>query len=225
MRSHRSLALLLPFLLLPLAASAPLRADDDVAVEEEHRAYPLDGARLLSVEAPVGKLTIHAVDIDHIEAHLDVLCDEDSRRCRERAKNIRLRSDRDGDDLELEVAGYPRGNSGRNPPRAYLELRVPRSLAVRLELGVGEIEVRGMHGDLDAELGVGEVNVFVPEAAVRNVGIDVGVGEAELSPRPSGTRSSRFLFLGNEVDWQEGSGAADVNVEVGVGEAHVKLMP
>lgn len=226
----REISSLLPRLaaLLLLAAAplaAPALADDDVTVREDSAAFTAQGARWLSVEVPIGELIVRGGDGDRVQARLEVRCDEDSRRCRQRAAGIRLRPQRDDDELSLEVVGYPKSHTGNNPPQAYVELIVPRRLALRLELGVGEVEVRGLAGDLDLELGVGEARVFVAEQAVRRVGIDVGIGEANLSPRPDGTRSSRFLFLGNEVDWREGTGRANVDVEVGVGEATVRLLP
>lgn len=218
MRMHR----LLPALLL---VAAPALADDDVTVRSESAAFPATETRRVSVEVPVGEIDVASATGDRVEVRLDVRCDEDSRRCRERAAAIRLRPQRDGADLSLELAGYPRNTRMDDGPQALIELRVPAGIAVRLELGVGEIEVRRVEGDVDIELGVGEALVEMDESAVRAVTLDVGVGEARLSPRPQGTRSSRFLFLGNEVDWDEGPGSARVDVEVGVGEGTVRLLP
>ena len=216
----------LPALLLlgALAAAGAAHADSDVTVRSEAAQLPVQGARTLTLEVPVGEVNVVATDGDRVEARLQVRCDRGSDRCREKAANIRLRQARIGDELELEVAGFPRNNSGKSPS-AHLEVLVPRALAVTLELGVGEVDVRGVEGDLDVELGVGEVRVEAPESAIGEVTLDVGVGEANLRPRPQGTRSSRFLFLGNEVDWDGGAGRARVAVEVGVGEADVELVP
>jgi hypothetical protein len=220
MRDSRRLVVAI--LAAALLAAAPLRAGDDVVVRSEAATFPLQGARLLEVEVPVGEIDVVAVDGDRIEARLAVICDEDSRRCRQQAARVRLRPERRGADLSIDVVGYPRTKGGRTP-KAELELRVPRALALSLEVGVGEVDVRGSEGDLDVELGVGEVRVRVPERVVEEVSVDVGVGEANLHPRPSGTRSSRFLFLGNEIDWDGGSGRSRITVEVGVGEADVGL--
>lgn len=207
-----------------VGAAAPALADDDVTVRTDSAALPVQGARLLTLEVPVGEVTVTAGDVDRVEARLEVRCDRGSRRCREKAADIRLRSQRSGDDLSMEVIGFPRHNGGKSL-HADVEITVPRALAVRIEMGVGELEVRGVEGDVDVELGVGEVRVLVPESAVAEVTVDVGVGEANLRPRPKGTRSSRFLFLGNEIDWDGGSGRSSISVELGVGEADVELVP
>lgn len=171
-------------LLLPLRPALPAQADDDVTVRTETAALTVGGARLLSVEVPVGEVTIHAADGDRVEASLLVRCDEDSRRCRDNAAGIRLRQQRDGEELSLEVEGYPRHNSGVESPETDLSLRVPRGLAVALEVGVGDLEVRGLTADVDVELGVGEARVSLPASAVRDVSVDVGVGEAEVRLLP-----------------------------------------
>ena len=217
----------LPAALLALGlvvAAAPALADDDVTVRTDAAALQAQGARLLTLEVPVGEVTVTAGDGDRVEARLAVRCDRGSRRCREKAADIRLRPQRSGDELSMEVVGFPRSNSGKSP-QADVEITVPRALAVRVEMGVGELEVRGVEGDVDVELGVGEVRVLVPESAVAEVTVDVGVGEANLRPRLKGTRSTRFLFLGNEIDWDGGVGRSSVSVELGVGEADVELVP
>ena len=222
MRSARLPALLLVGALG--AGAVPASADDEVTVRSDAASLPTQGARLLSLEVPVGEVHVVGTDGDQAEARLVVRCDRDSSRCRDRARNIRLRPERSGGELSIEVVGYPKSSHGRSP-QADLELRLPRGVALRVEMGVGEVDVRGLEGDVDIELGVGEARVQVAESAVGEVALDVGVGEANLRPRPRETRSSRFLFLGNEIDWDGGSGRASISVEVGVGEADVELEP
>jgi hypothetical protein len=205
-------------------AAAPARADSEV-VHDEAGGWEVDGARLITVEVPVGEVRVSGIAGDRIEARLRVRCERDTRRCRDDASRVRLRPRRSGASIELEVVGMEDGHHGRNSPNAWLELQLPAELGLRVELGVGEVDVRGLLGDVDVEAGVGEVEVTVLESAVREVSLDVGVGEAKLLPRGSGARTSSFLFLGNEVDWREGTGTAEVAVELGVGEATVRLQP
>ena len=163
MRSARLSALLL---LGALAAAVPVRADEDeVTVRSDAATLPTQGARWLSLEVPVGEVHVVGTDGDQAEARLVVRCDRDSRRCRDRAKNIRLRPERTGGELSIEVVGYPKSSSGKSP-HADLELRLPRGVALRVEMGVGELDVRGLEDDIDIELGVGEARVQVLESAV-----------------------------------------------------------
>ena len=224
---NRSRSLLAPALLVTMTAlgglSAPATADQDV--RSEAAAYPSQDARLVSIEIPIGELRVVGTAGDTVEARLRVTCDRDTRRCREDAARVHLRQRRTGATLEIEVIGLNSGRRSASSPTPHVEVRLPRHLALRAELGVGEVDVRGVEGDVEVEVGVGEARVHVRESAVAEVSLDVGVGDAELVPRPGGTRTSRFLFLGNEIDWREGSGSAMVAVEVGVGEANVRLQP
>lgn len=216
--AHRLLALA-----LLAGVSSPLLAAE--VVRSEGAAWPTQGARRVSVDVPIGEVRVVGTSDGAVDARLRVTCDRDTTRCREKAARVHLRPRRNGSTLELEVVGLDSGRRGSTSPTPHLELRMPAALGLQVELGVGEVDVRGVEGDVEVELGVGEVRIHVPEAAVADVSLDVGVGEATLLPRPAGTRSSRFLFLGNEVDWREGTGTSTINVEVGVGEATVRLEP
>ena len=216
-------------LLLLTAAPAVVpaaRADDDVVVRDETASFALEGARRLDIDVPVGEVHVTAGSTSQVQAHFKLRCDEDSRRCRDQAADLRLKPERDGEALRLVIDGYERRKKGgMHHPEVELRLVLPASLAVNVEMGVGELDLRGVEGDVSVELGVGEARVEIPEAAVRSVSMDVGVGEAELRPRSEGQRKSGFLFLGNEVSWREGSGRSRVTIEVGVGEANVQLVP
>jgi hypothetical protein len=225
---HPRPATLLPALLLlgGLAAVAvPAFAERKVVVGAESKTFPLEGARRLELDVAVGDVRVQTGDGDRIEAKLELRCSTTSRRCRERAAELHLAPTRSGDDLSLRLRGYGEDKRGMHHPEVDLRLVVPASLALFVDMGVGELEVDGVEGDVTVDLGVGEASVRVPEGAVRSVALDVGVGEAQLSPRQDESRHSGFLFLGNEVDWRDGSGASRIVIDVGVGEAQVRLIP
>ncbi len=228
MRQPRPNTLLPTLLLLAgfAAIAAPAFAGREVVVGSESKAFPLDGARRLKLDVPVGDVRVQTGGGDRIEAKLELRCSASSRRCRERAAELHLNPTHSGDDLSLRLRGYDGDDKrGMNHPEVDLELVVPASLALSVDMGVGELDVDGVEGDVTIDLGVGEARVRMPERAVRSVALDVGVGEAQLSPRQDESRHSGFLFLGNEVDWRDGSGSARIVVDVGVGEAHVRLLP
>lgn len=225
---HTPRTVRLPALLLLglTALAAPALADRDVVIRDETAAYPLQGARSLKIDVPVGDVHVDAADGDRVEARLTLRCSQRSQRCRARAAELRLVSTRLDDDLALKLSGYDHhGNHGIHHPDVELHLKVPPALGVVVDMGVGELEIEGIEGDVSVDLGVGETRIVMPESAVRSVSLDVGVGEAHLSPRQAEAHHQGFLFLGNEVDWKEGSGRARVSVDVGVGEAHVRLTP
>jgi len=229
MRHPRPLATLPALLLLAVASAAPALADRERLVRDESKAFPLEGARVLRLDVGVGEVHVDATAGDRVEARLQLRCEHDSGRCRDRAARLALTATRGaGDELRLELGDedHPhRNRHGMHYPEVELRLLVPATMDVAIDLGVGELELNGIEGDVTADLGVGEVSVEVPESAVRSVGIDVGIGEAQLSPRQYEMHHSGFLFLGNEVDWRDGEGRSRINVDIGVGEAHVRLVP
>ncbi|HEV8239929.1 MAG TPA: hypothetical protein VGS57_11225 [Thermoanaerobaculia bacterium] len=212
-------------LLLLAGLAAPALASRDVVVRSESKTFNVEDAHRLKVDVSVGEVHVQAGG-DRIEVQLEVTCNASSTRCRERAQNLQLEPTRSGDDVSLKMRGYDRdGKRGINHPQVDLHLTIPAALAVVVDMGVGELEVAGIESDVTVDLGVGEARIDVPERAVKSVSLDVGVGEAHLSPRQEESHRSGFLFLGNEVDWREGTGRSRVAVDVGVGEAHVRLVP
>jgi hypothetical protein len=227
MRHPRPITLLSALLLLAglAAAASPVLAERKVVVGSESKTFPLEGARRLKLDISVGDVRVQAGGGDRIEAKLELRCSTVSRRCRERAAGLHLTPTRSGDDLSLRLRGSGEDKRGMHHPEVDLRLVVPAALALSVDMGVGELDVDGIEGDVTVDLGVGEVRVVAPESAVRSVALDVGVGEAQLSPRRDEAHHSGFLFLGNEVDWRDGSGPSRIVVDVGVGEAHVRLLP
>jgi len=98
---------------------------------------------------------------------------------------------------------------------------VPRALAVDIEMGVGELDIDGLEGDLDVELGVGEADIHASRALANHVSVDAGIGDAEIRGGGSSTRSRSFI--GSHAVWTDGDGRSAVHLHVGVGDATVRL--
>jgi len=198
--------------------AVPAMARHEVRTIE--RDFPIDPDETLRLDVGVAEVEIEGSEGDQVEVRLVIECSS-SRRCEERAERVELVSRSASRTLSLAVKGHHK--SGHHAPSLELWVRVPTTRPVEVDMGVGELEIRGMESDLEVDLGVGEVEIRFPESEVRSVYLEVGVGEAELSPRKSRSSSSGFLFLGNEVEWDDGPGSAQVEVDVGVGEAEVIL--
>ena len=226
MRHLRPTVWLPALLLLAGTAVAPAFADRDVVANEDSKTFPVEDARTLRLDVSVGEVHVEVGEGNQVEAHLKLRCERDQRRCRDRASRMTLVPTRGGDDLRLKVSGYDREERrGIHRPEVDLRILMPAALSLQVDMGVGEIEIDGVEGDVTVDLGVGEAEIVMPEQAVRSVAIDVGVGEAQLRPRREEVHHSGFLFLGNEVDWRDGSGRSRVVLDVGVGEGTVRLVP
>jgi hypothetical protein len=212
-------ALPLAALLLASLASATTSARAAV-LETDSQSFPVGANHRVRLEFPIGELRVIPADGSRVRFDLRVRCKGRSdERCAELANRLRLESDDTGETLSLKLEGYPKWL--RKGFTAMGELRVPRALDVRIEMGVGQLEIEGLAGDLDVDLGVGQAEVRVPRASVREVSVDTGVGDASIQGAGASSASSRFL--GTRVSWTQGRGRSDVRVHVGVGEGSVRL--
>jgi len=110
------------------------------------------------------------------------------------------------------------GNHGLEPT---LLIEVPKTVALDLEMGVGDCHVEGLVRDIRVELGVGDVTLGLLERDVRSVRLTVGIGDAAL--HHGGSAQVVSGFLGRKVRWDEGPGSSRVSVELGIGDIDVRL--
>jgi len=117
-------------------------------------------------------------------------------------------------------------------------IHLPARLAMSIELGVGDAEIRGLEGGLNLEVGVGDVLI---QAQGGDLELAIGVGDAAIKAPfaeygevlcSSGVGDARLRVDGRLVDSDglvghsatfSGEGPASLNVEVGVGDAAVTL--
>src|SRR5262249_40965995 len=140
-------------------------------------------------------------------------------RCQELADRLVLDSDDEGTTLHLKLLNYPKWN--HHGMTVMGELRVPRALAVRIEMGVGELDVDGLEGDIDVDLGVGEADIRAAKARAGHVSVETGIGDANI--HGGGSDTERHGFIGSHATWSAGNGRSDVHLHVGVGEGTVRL--
>jgi hypothetical protein len=224
-------------LTLLLATTAPVIAGSPRTL---NATIPAGGLDTVELEAGVGDVEILAVDTaDQVILEVQLKprrggffssmkkaereVDEAELRAEASGGTLRLEIDTDSDDRHFEE-------------RWTIEL--PARLAFDLELGVGDVEIRGLAGEVSAEIGVGDVLV---EAVSGDVNIEVGVGDASVTtlaePYGSvagsggvgdarltvrGERISSSGFVGHSAEWT-GDGPHHIEISVGVGDARVTL--
>jgi hypothetical protein len=202
-----------------LVVAAPAGAAE---LRSQTRSWPAGGLRSVSLTVPVGEVLVEGVDGDRVRLTLSCECGRTSaERCQERADRLRLDADVVGDRLRLDVEGMRKHLMRDRGFHVRAELQVPRGLALRVRLGVGEVDVADVAGDVDIENGVGEVSLSMDEARVADVRTQVGIGEASV--RAQGRLVESAGLLGRSVHWDDGRGSAHVSIEIGVGEANVRL--
>jgi hypothetical protein len=180
--------------------------------------WPAAGTKEVRIDFPVGGLEVVGVTGTKVEAEMSVRCKR-GRRCEERAAKLELVTDEKGGIRTLELKGHPKLDS--DGLQVELRISVPATLRVQIDMGVGDLDVRDIEGDVDVDLGVGDADVRVPERTAGTVECEVGVGDANVHSSGGNRRSSGFL--GRSVRWEGNEGGSRVHLEVGVGDADVWL--
>jgi hypothetical protein len=202
---------------LCVLTAAPVRA---TVLETEPRTFPVAAHQRVRLEFPVGQLKVIPTDDARVRFDLRVRCHGgDESRCEELADRLVLDSDDEGNTLHLKLHKYPQWHN--HGMTVMGELRVPRSLAVQIEMGVGELDIDGIEGDLDVELGVGEAAIRAMKAHAGHVSVETGIGDANIHGGGSDTESHGFI--GSHATWTAGNGHSAVRLHVGVGEGTVRL--
>lgn len=208
---------LVPVLITLFAATAVFAAD----VRKQTFNFAATGVDRVTVEIPVGDLVVRPSASNQIRVDMTLQCSSSKSRCSEKARDIELVSDRFGSSLDLDIEGYPEHGSGSLS--VNLTIWMPAAATLRSETGVGDIDVKGLAGDIQLEVGVGDVTLNALESKVRSVHLEAGVGKARMFVKKHEIDVPGVLFLGHELDWNEGPGAGRIDVEAGVGSVRISL--
>ena len=201
-----------PLLLLVTAFAMPIvLADSYKRINHEIDASDFER---LHLEISVGEVEIEIYDGDVIE--LDIQLEADRRWFSLRRGNVddvELGQRASGDTLYLEI-------DEDNIEQTWLA-RIPAALAMRIELGVGEISIEDLDNNLNLDLGVGAVRVEVTSENYHTIAATTGVGDASIRGFSDGSDNERSRFVGADA-YYSGEGEYEIRVEVGVGDAQVR---
>jgi hypothetical protein len=205
-------------ILLVAALASPALADRTVRTLES--VQPTDGIEKVRLDFSVGELTVEPSTDRQVRFTVKVRCKDGSERCEERAQDLEIEARRDGSTLRLEIPKV-HGWNGDHRTNFRAVLQMPSDLALKLEMGVGELTLSGLLDDVDVNLGVGEAHLNLSEAHVKEVAVSSGVGDASLRVRKRHMEGSGWL--GHSVRWDDGPGRARIEVALGVGQTEVVL--
>lgn len=194
-----------------LTVSAGSFADNYKNISRTLDADELDSLR---IEFSVGELEVEMWDGDTIELDIELTSERSWLSWRRRkVEDIELELRTSGDELFLGI--------DENKLNQQWVLKVPAKLALDIEIGVGEVRIDGLDNNLSLELGVGEIEVITATDNFDYIDASVGVGDAILRGFGSGTENERS-FVSADAHF-EGRGEYHIEVELGVGEAMVRL--
>ncbi|HEX3557468.1 MAG TPA: hypothetical protein VIA62_29930 [Thermoanaerobaculia bacterium] len=212
----KKIALILAVALLPVVSAA---ASANEVVRSFRQQIPIANAHQVHLDFPVAELNVDPGAAGQVGLDVKVKCREKTGRCADAAHDLKLVYDNSGDVFKIEMKKFPKWRSKNL--QIVARITVPRDLALKAELGVGEMNVHGVAGDLTLDLGVGQVTVDLPKEAIASVDLDTGVGEASLIA--AGRRYQSSGLVSKELSWDKGTGRSKVKVDCGVGEIDVVL--
>jgi hypothetical protein len=199
-------------LILAAALLWVLPAAADEVVRSFRQQIPIANAHKILLDFPVAELNIDSGASNQVGLDVKVKCRAKTGRCADRAHELKLVYDNTGEVFKIEMKKFPKWHGSHNL-KIEAHITVPRDLALRAELGVGEMNVHGVAGDLDVNLGVGQVNVDLPKEAFASVNLDTGIGEASLVA--AGQRYESSGLMSKELSWSKGTGRSKVKVDCG----------
>lgn len=140
----------------------------------------------------------------------------------------------DGDVLRLRI----RSTSDDRRFEERWTVRLPARLAVELDVGVGDVQIRGVAGGVQLDSGVGDADLEIPggdveistgvgDISIRSVATAYGhvsgsggVGDARI--RVHGETLGKGGFVGSDASWR-GDGPGTIETDAGVGDISVEL--
>ena len=204
------LSLVLPALALAAPSEIPI----------DHITLPAAKSQSVHLKFPVGDLRVEASTGSQVELEITARCKGWGRDdCEDRARRVHVETDDSGGRLDFVVEGYPHFHSGDFNLRGVL--RVPARMDLDLDMGVGDLRVTDVEGDMHVELGVGDAQIRTAASSVRSVDVQAGVGDADVIA--GGSHARRHGFVGSTASWDEGRGRSSVTLHVGVGDATVRV--
>lgn len=173
--------------------------------------FPSTELSQLQINTGVGDITIEVTDASKISVDVKVRGSKSWFFGRTDVSDASIESSIDNGVLSLEVP--------LDDTEQTWVVKVPRQMAVDLQLGVGSIEMVGNAGDISADIGVGSFAAKLAVPEYKNIELSAGVGDVSLQAVQG--KTSRSHLVGAELDYT-GSGAHAMAVTVGVGDATVR---
>ncbi len=205
-----------PLLLLLLCCCAQAAAADGIRLLEDQRA--LGELEIVDVNLPFGDVLVEDGEPGIVRATLSIECDRASEKCPQRAERIELVFASKKNRLIVEVKGAARASATGLALR--LRVAAPPMQRLGIDLGAGDVSVRGLTGSVEVDVGVGDVEIVVPLADLRMVQIDTGIGVARLTTDLGEVRGSGVVRSG--LTWSQSVGTAEIEVDTGIGDILVE---
>lgn len=176
--------------------------------------FPLAAGSRLRLDLPVGELRVTGASQEAVSVRLHVKTRHGWAEDLERRVNIRLQP---GREARLVIEGLDQARHWWNGAEVRAEILVPSNTHLDAHLGVGEMRVQGVSGDLRAHVGVGQVRIEVPEPGLyKSVRAHAGIGDVRHP-----FRGKAHGWLGKQFSGNYEGGSYRLDADVGVGQVSI----
>lgn len=176
----------------------------------------IDASSLESVEihAGIAEMDIEFYEGEQIEVEIEL---EAERRwfslSRGSVDGINLEENASADNVYLGIADQK--------VRQRWQLRIPTKLALSVEVGVGDVELRDLSNSLEMDVGIGSVRIDVANVEFGMIQSSVGVGDSSIEGFGQQEVHNERSFVSAD-SYYRGDGELEIRIEVGVGEVLVR---
>lgn len=206
--------------ILKLVVSEGMKKQESKQDNVKHleQEFALNSKQRLSLEVPIGSLTITSCDCT--QASISVVIKDKpfndgksnhSHQAREQA-SLKIEQSTHQVNLSVDI-------EHTDQDFQEWQLQLPKYTELSLEMGVGAVTLNDWQNTIQAEVGVGEVIIELANSNYGNIELVSGVGNTELKGI-KGKVEQKSHFVGNSTEYR-GTGDHRLEVEVGVGNITV----
>lgn len=194
--------------LTSLFAVQALAKESRIRIQEE---LDIDPNSTLHINVPVGEFILDTHSSNSIDLNIEVSGKDNGWFSNDDVSNAKLTTRVENGHIYLEV--------DKEDTSQEWVIKVPTSVHLDLNMGVGEAKIENLRKDLNIDVGVGEVTVDLGNNDYARIDLDSGVGEVDLRGFKSVNHNK--AMVSESAEWH-GSGEHEIEIDVGVGEIEVR---
>ncbi|KZN31522.1 hypothetical protein [Pseudoalteromonas luteoviolacea] len=165
----------------------------------------------LEIAFPVGKLNIETYEGDSIQVEIELRENDNSWFGKTAISSIQLEKKQHNDEIYLTI--------DEEDVEQIWHVKLPASLSLEAELGVGNVHIETLRNDAEIEVGVGNVKVHSALSDYQVIDLESGVGKTKLK-NFTGNATYEQSMVGSKTKYQ-GQGRYELEVDVGVGNIKI----
>lgn len=202
--------LALAMTLIAASISTNLYAADEKRITET---LTMNQGQNLEIDFPVGSIEIITVDGYELSIEIEIEGKDEGWFSKNRdVSNIELNKRVRDNRISLEI-------DEDNLNQEWV-IKVPKSAAIDIEVGVGSIEIQKLENSVDADVGVGSIRIDTVLDDFKRIDLSTGVGDTSIKGFRGDLESSRNI-VSSEARYS-GNGEYSIEAEVGVGDIKVR---